>query len=569
MRLLSGTFRQRIALLFVTLMLAVGLPTYWYIERVYERNLLEHERQDLRDLGHSIATVLAQNIHERQREVILLSQMPLFRQAPFDSADLTATLERVQNSYPDYSWIGLVDRQGIVRAATLNQLVGTSVKDRPWFSDGILRPSVLGPAPAPMLTRVLGADSRDGPLWLINFSAPVLDDNGTVRGVLEFRARKDWVGRVVAPLIPGEDAVPGLEVFVLGEHDAVIHRVGVNAVPADSTGRRPDPPFFPDDPDPQTSTLTAVIPVSDASLATPVGWSVVVARPAELTLADANTLKRALITFQILAALAFAALAWWLAGLLSRPMEQLSTVARQIEAGDENADFAVKTSSFEARELVDALRGMADTLLNRQQALVESNRQVMQHAVELEDGNKQLRWLSRRDALTGLANRLAADERLNDEFVRMKRTKTGYVVLLMDIDFFKRVNDTLGHAVGDEVLRHVGSILKWRVRESDFLARYGGEEFLAILPATDVAAARKVAEKIRSALETEPLPAVGTITLSIGLAMSRPEQRTADEVVIEADRWLYAAKRAGRNQVAGSGIETSHGLRQGQAAGSG
>jgi diguanylate cyclase len=244
-------------------------------------------------------------------------------------------------------------------------------------------------------------------------------------------------------------------------------------------------------------------------------------------------------------------------------------VARQIEAGDENADFAVETSSFEARELVDALRGMADTLLNRQQALVESNRQVMQHAVELEDGNKQLQRLSRQDALTGLANRLAADERLNDEFVRMQRTSTGYVVLLMDIDFFKRVNDTLGHAVGDEVLRHVGSILKWRLRESDFLARYGGEEFLAILPATDVAAARKVAEKIRSALQTEPLPAVGTITLSIGLAMSRPEQRTADEVVIEADRWLYAAKRTGRNQVAGFGIETSHELRQGQAAGSG
>ncbi|MCC7200633.1 MAG: GGDEF domain-containing protein, partial [Gammaproteobacteria bacterium] len=157
------------------------------------------------------------------------------------------------------------------------------------------------------------------------------------------------------------------------------------------------------------------------------------------------------------------------------------------------------------------------------------------------------------------ANRLSADERLNDEFVRMKRTEAGYAVLMMDIDFFKRVNDTYGHAVGDEVLKHVGRILKATVRESDFVARYGGEEFLAILPATRFEDACQVAGKIQQAIGANPMLPVGSITISVGLALASPAQLDHNEVVHQADDWLYEAKRSGRNRVAGSGIRWTEG----------
>jgi diguanylate cyclase (GGDEF)-like protein/PAS domain S-box-containing protein len=178
----------------------------------------------------------------------------------------------------------------------------------------------------------------------------------------------------------------------------------------------------------------------------------------------------------------------------------------------------------------------------------ELEEKVAARTAELALANEELRHLSRHDALTGLHNRLAAIERLHGEFVAMKRSRHPYAVVLMDIDLFKRVNDTHGHAVGDQVLKRVARTLEATLRESDFVARYGGEEFLAVLPATDLTAAGLVAEKLRQAVESAPDPIAGPITLSLGLALADPEQPDEDAAVREADDALYEAKRAGRNR---------------------
>ena len=157
--------------------------------------------------------------------------------------------------------------------------------------------------------------------------------------------------------------------------------------------------------------------------------------------------------------------------------------------------------------------------------------------------------LARLDTLTQLPNRLAANERLQTEFLSMKRSKNVYSVLMMDIDFFKQVNDKHGHAVGDQVLQRVATAMQETLRESDFCARFGGEEFLALLPATDTPAAYQVAEKLRKAVESSPDPIAGPITVSIGLALPTSEQADEDIAVREADEALYRAKSAGRNQV--------------------
>lgn len=172
----------------------------------------------------------------------------------------------------------------------------------------------------------------------------------------------------------------------------------------------------------------------------------------------------------------------------------------------------------------------------------------------LEAANAGLQELARHDVLTGLANRMAAQERLTDEHVRMKRTGVTYAVLMGDIDLFKRVNDTHGHAVGDEVLRRVAHTLRDSIRESDFVARFGGEEFLVVLPATDIGGAYKVAELMRRTLEDTPVPTAGQITISMGVALADSGQRSQDDVVREADRQLYRAKDAGRNRVMHAGL---------------
>lgn len=174
---------------------------------------------------------------------------------------------------------------------------------------------------------------------------------------------------------------------------------------------------------------------------------------------------------------------------------------------------------------------------------------VQQRTAELEKANASLRHLSRHDVLTGLHNRMAANERIHSEFMRMKRTGSCYAVLMLDVDFFKRINDTYGHEAGDHVLKRISDVLKGCLRETDFVARYGGEEFLVLLPDTALEAAARVAEKIRQALATSTDPIAGVTTVSIGLVVASPENHDENVAVNQADARLFQAKKAGRNCV--------------------
>lgn len=181
--------------------------------------------------------------------------------------------------------------------------------------------------------------------------------------------------------------------------------------------------------------------------------------------------------------------------------------------------------------------------------LAQRDKELKKRTADLARLNEELNVLARSDVMTQLPNRMAANERLDTEFVRMKRSKKRNAVLMMDIDFFKRVNDTHGHAVGDQVLKRVAQTIHATLRESDFCARFGGEEFLVLLPATETPAAYQVAEKLRQAIESAPDPIAGRITVSIGLAMADPGQVDEDVSVREADHNLYKAKESGRNRV--------------------
>ena len=181
--------------------------------------------------------------------------------------------------------------------------------------------------------------------------------------------------------------------------------------------------------------------------------------------------------------------------------------------------------------------------------MAQRDKELGRRNADLARLNEELHKMARSDVMTRLPNRLAANEFLRNEFLRMRRSNMPYTVLMIDIDLFKHVNDTHGHAVGDQVLIGVAQALKTTLRGSDFCARFGGEEFLALLPATETSDAYQVAEKLRHAIEFTPDPVAGRITVSIGLAMANPEQADEDVAVREADNNLYAAKETGRNKV--------------------
>ena len=179
----------------------------------------------------------------------------------------------------------------------------------------------------------------------------------------------------------------------------------------------------------------------------------------------------------------------------------------------------------------------------------ELEAKVAARTADLEAAMRTLEQISRRDALTGLPNRLAADERLRSEFLSMKRSKMPYAVMMLDLDHFKRVNDTFGHAVGDRLLQSLAHAMRSSLRENDFVCRFGGEEFLVLLPATGLEAAVAVAEKIRLAVTSVHDPVAGVNTISIGLATASPADADEEVAIKTADIRLYEAKRAGRDRV--------------------
>jgi diguanylate cyclase (GGDEF)-like protein len=157
------------------------------------------------------------------------------------------------------------------------------------------------------------------------------------------------------------------------------------------------------------------------------------------------------------------------------------------------------------------------------------------------------------DPLTGLANRRTLADRLETELAHGRESGTSVSFVIADVDDFKQINDTHGHQAGDEVLRSVAAALAGSVRSLDLVARYGGEEFAVVLAGSKLADARRLAERMRAAVEAIPVVG-GPVTMSFGVA-EFPTYATVDSLVAAADAALYQAKRSGKNQVAASTVE--------------
>jgi diguanylate cyclase (GGDEF)-like protein len=165
-------------------------------------------------------------------------------------------------------------------------------------------------------------------------------------------------------------------------------------------------------------------------------------------------------------------------------------------------------------------------------------------------GLNEHKVLSITDKLTGIFNRLKLDEVLNDEFNRSSRFKSNFGVIIVDIDYFKKINDTYGHLIGDEVLIEFAKILEKNIRRIDVLGRWGGEEFMIICPETNLKGTKKLAETLHEIVSKSEFPIVDNITASFGVSVYDGDENI-NEVIARADKALYKAKVNGRNRVEG------------------
>ncbi|CAK9891971.1 MULTISPECIES: GGDEF domain-containing protein [Pseudomonas] len=190
-------------------------------------------------------------------------------------------------------------------------------------------------------------------------------------------------------------------------------------------------------------------------------------------------------------------------------------------------------------------------MANRLQGLAERVASMEQEALGYREHLEEQRQKALIDPLTGLPNRAAWSERVDQEVLEWQENGGHLLMAILDLDHFKRINDSYGHLAGDKVLKIVASVLRKRLRSNDFIARFGGEEFVLLIPQTSLPAGCQLAETLRAAIEACPFHFKGervTITLSIGISAFRSGERS--EVVLKrADEALYRAKHLGRNRV--------------------
>jgi diguanylate cyclase len=236
---------------------------------------------------------------------------------------------------------------------------------------------------------------------------------------------------------------------------------------------------------------------------------------------------------------------------------RLAGSIQKVDAAADNSSLALAA----ARQQINALElnaelGDAQGLLVKEIDRVITSNSALRQELEAAQSNlarqreeiESLQTAVRTDTLTRLGNRAYFNERLQEAIERFGRYQETFSLLLLDIDHFKKINDTHGHVVGDDVLQKLGAMLKGALRSSDHVARYGGEEFAMILMKNDEVTARSKATEILRAVAGHKFGSVNSVTFSAGVAQIQPGDN-AKTLVERADKALYLAKETGRNRV--------------------
>ena len=266
-------------------------------------------------------------------------------------------------------------------------------------------------------------------------------------------------------------------------------------------------------------------------------WSALAEIPASTAFRDIARLRNATILLVVVLLTVVGSLAYALGLLIVQPLNRLTLAANRVAAGD--LDVGVPASgSGELSQLTVVFNDMVR---------------------RLREGRGELERLSVTDELTGLANRRRLTAELEREQRRSNRHGHPFALLMLDVDHFKRFNDTWGHQAGDAVLARLADNLRSCVRDVDTVARYGGEEFVVLLPETPAAEAARVAERIRVAAEKDRFTPEGgseelNVTVSIGYAVFPDHGKTPDTLVEAADQALYRSKKGGRNRVSAAEV---------------
>ncbi|MEK3883494.1 sensor domain-containing diguanylate cyclase [Paenibacillus sp. PL2-23] len=493
---------------------------------------------NLSGLAFQMSDKLDHYMWSRYNEILMLSTLNVLRD--YEQVDEAQhLLDELSHDIPSFSWVGLTDAAGNVMASTGEILVGASIAARPVYLEALEKPFIGDVHDAVLLAKLLPNPTGE-PLKFVDVSAPLFNDAGEFTGVLAAHLSWRWSMEIrdsVFRSLQG-DGSHAIEAFVLSAHDDVV-LLGPEAwigkeLPLDGLHERSEIGDWEVQKWPDGKSYLTGFAVGKGYQNYPgLGWRVVVRQPVDVAFAAVNKLVVDIALTGVLLTVIFAGLGWLLAGRVAGPLSRISAAADRLRFG-EKAEIPISRGIKDIEVLSSSLRGLVV-------ALTETESQL----VRMEDR-------AHRDKLTGLLNRSALDTNIAASIHRAEELDGGLAFLYLDLDGFKGVNDTLGHAAGDELLRQVGQRLTAAVRGQDLVFRMGGDEFVVILALPErgsLLEAKEIAHRLLVNLRKPYYMAEGgaSIGCSIGGALWPEHGRDAELLLRLADEALYESKSNGKN----------------------
>jgi diguanylate cyclase (GGDEF)-like protein len=515
-------------------------------------------------IGQSLATDaqrMAERVTEemaaRTRELALISTFDLLRNLPANytpprAEQVQSLLDGLKRSFSPYIWIGVSDPQGRLLAATGGQTAGFDAATRSPLHDNVRDTIGLPGAPGGERrgTQISGVQVHTSGS---NREQPVMDlvhvlqmPDGSVSGLV--MAQLSWnmmhaIERSV--LTNGSTRSSDREAFLISAHDEVLlgpeGTVGNRmSLPAIDRARAGFAGWTVETWANGEAYLTGAAFVAGDGAGSGLGpadmrWTVLVREPLESAYAPAYVLRDTIFQIGAVLALGFAGIGWLLATWITRPMARIANAAERLRLGDD-VELPRLRGSAEIESLSASLRALVATLTRKQMALDEAEE------------------LAHRDPLTGLLNRSGLQHYLDRAMFQARISGINLIVFAADLDGFKGVNDTLGHAAGDELLCEIARRLTGCARTQDAVARVGGDEFILVLEAptgptdqTAVNIARRMLAVVQAPVPLSAGPA--KVGCSFGGAAWPDDGEDMNDVMKKADSALYDIKRAGKGQI--------------------
>lgn len=489
----------------------------------------------LEDTAIQMADKMDSFMWSRSGEIFTLSKLEALHNFE-NPKSIQQLLESLRENFPSFSWIGLTNKEGTVIASTDNILSGADISERPVYLEGMKGKFIGDVHDAVLLAKLLSNPTGEA-MKFVDVSLPITDAKGEINGVLAAHLSWAWASEIKESVIDPLKEENNIEMLVVSAQDNTILLGSKDLI--GQTYNQPGLKQVKKDINNWTietwengkQYLTGYAVADGYMNYQGLGWTIVVYQPVEQAFSSADELQLFIILVGTLCAIAFGIIIWFVAGKISTPIKAISSSAVELRQGYQT-QIPLYSGIKELELLSVSLRELVNSLIKKESAL------------------NTMDTIAHHDFLTGLPNRIGLERYLEVATENASQNQKPLIILCLDLDGFKNVNDSFGHHVGDIILQEAANILNRYASEGDIVARMGGDEFVIILQARpNLNVERDITNPIIRALNAPFIVEGQTIHIgcSIGGAFWNPTMNLQD-LLKHADEALYSSKRSGKNR---------------------